>query len=539
MNLESGTWTGRRRNLAAVAVSSVVVLTVAGCGGSAGSATASAPPTDHVLRLSFLQDPGQPPDPDIFYSGQGLMLTQNTYEGLLRYQSGTETPTLEPLLATQWSASPDNKEFTFALREGVTFHDGTPFTSAAIKASFDRRIAVNQGPAYMVSDVESVTTDGDFSAKITLKEPNSAFLAYLASPYGPRMMSPTALAANAGSDNAQTYLTTNDVGTGPYTLERAEVGSHYSLAAYDAYWGDQPYFTQVELPVITDASSQQLQFNNGELAAIAYGLPSSAVQSYVDGGVFTTHSLPTMMSDYLYVNPNKGMFTDQAVRRAFLQSVDTDALAKQAYFGRGEAAEQVYPPNMMAAEFAQQNITHDPTVLANVVSSMSADQKSIVIGYDSSSSDNQLAANLLSASLAQIGVTASVQSFPTAQVFEWVGDPGAGPDVLLNLGWPDAPPPFTWGHISFDEGAGLNYLNCSSPEVSALLAAGLPTGSEQTFSDAAVKASETGCWMNLVDVSDFIVTQPWLKGVEESHVVSAPTSLNFATLSVDESGASK
>ncbi|NMM88797.1 ABC transporter substrate-binding protein [Rhodococcus sp. SRB_17] len=539
MNLKSGTSTAKRRSIAAVAVISAVALTAAGCGGSSGSATASKPSTDHVLRLSFLQDPGQPPDPDIFYSGQGLVLTQNTYEGLLRYKPGTETPTLEPLLATEWTASPDNKVFTFALREGVTFHDGTPFTSAAIKTSFDRRLAVNQGPAYMVSDVESVTTDGDFAATITLTEPNSAFLAYLASPYGPRMMSPTALAANAGTDNAQTYLTTNDVGTGPYSLDRAEVGSHYSLAAYDGYWGEKPYFTQVELPVITDASSQQLQFNNGELDAITYGVPSSAVQSYIDGGVFSTQSLPTMMSDYMYVNPNKGMFTDQAVRRAFLQSVDTDALAKQAYFGRGEAAEQVYPPNMMAAEFAQQNITHDPTVLENLVSSMPADKKSIVIGYDSSSSDNQLAANLLSANLSQIGVTASVQSFPTAQIFEWAGDPGAGPDVLLNLGWPDAPPPYTWGHISFDQGAGLNYLNCSSPEVSALLAEGLTTGSDQTFSDAAVKASETGCWMNLVDVSDFIVAQPWLKGIEESHMVSAPTSLNFATLTVDNAGANK
>ncbi len=61
-------------------------------------------------------------------------------------------------LATKWSASPDNKTFTLTLRDGVNFHDGTPFTSAAVKPSFDRRLAVNQGPAYMVSDVASVAT---------------------------------------------------------------------------------------------------------------------------------------------------------------------------------------------------------------------------------------------------------------------------------------------------------------------------------------------------------------------------------------------
>ncbi|MDT5013845.1 MAG: peptide/nickel transport system substrate-binding protein, partial [Mycobacterium sp.] len=184
--------TTRMKAIAAIGAAAALVL--AGCGGSdSGGGAPSAAPTDKVLHLSFLQDPGQPPDPDIFYAGQGLLLTVNTYEGLLQYKSGTEKPELEPLLATEWTKSPDNKVFTFKLREGVKFHDGTPFTSAAVKASFDRRVAVDQGPAYMVKDVESVTTQGDYGVTITLKAPNSAFLDYLACPYGPRMLSPEGL----------------------------------------------------------------------------------------------------------------------------------------------------------------------------------------------------------------------------------------------------------------------------------------------------------------------------------------------------------
>ncbi len=151
-----------------------------------------------MLHLSFLQDPGQPPDPDIYYAGQGLLLTTNTYEGLLQYKAGTDKPELEPLLATEWKASPDNKVFDFKLREGVKFHDGTPFTAEAVKASFDRRLAVDQGPAYMVKDVESVTPQGDYDVTITLKAPNAAFLDYLACAYGPRMLSPAGTAAERG-----------------------------------------------------------------------------------------------------------------------------------------------------------------------------------------------------------------------------------------------------------------------------------------------------------------------------------------------------
>ena len=173
----------RKRLLAIAAAGAVALLTLSACGGSdSGNSTPNAAPTDKVLHLSFLQDPGQPPDPDVYYAGQGLLLTTNLYEGLLQFKGGQAKAELEPLLATEWTASPDNKVFTLKLREGVKFHDGTPFKSDAVKASFDRRLAVGGGPAYMVKDIDSITTQGDYGVTITLKSPNSEFLAYLASP---------------------------------------------------------------------------------------------------------------------------------------------------------------------------------------------------------------------------------------------------------------------------------------------------------------------------------------------------------------------
>jgi peptide/nickel transport system substrate-binding protein len=511
----------------------VAVLALSACGGSdSGGGTPNAAPTDKVLHVSFLQDPGQPPDPDIFYAGQGLLLTTNLYEGLLQYRGGTAKAEIEPLLATEWTESPDHRVFTFKLREGVTFHDGTPFTSAAIKASFDRRLAVDQGPAYMVKDVESVTTQGDYAATITLKAPNSAFLDYIASPYGPRMVSPEGLSKNAGGDNAQTYLTNHDLGTGPYTLTAAEVGSRYALAAYPEYWGEQPYFEKVEIPVITDVSAQQLQFNNGQIAAIMHDLPSSAVEQYLNDGKYTHYSLPTMMSNYLYLNPRKGMFTDVANRNAVMSAIDVDALVKQTYFGRGKKAEQVYPPNMMAPEFAKQSVTHDPSVLSEIAAGLPPDQKSITIGYDSSNPDNQLISNLIQTQLAAAGLTAKVQSYPTSEIYGWIGTDGqSAPEIYSGTAWPDAPSPYTWGHISFDPDGGLNYLSCSAPPVTAALAEGLATGEPQPFSTAAEEAVKTGCWLNMADVDDFVVAQPWLKGVEQAHVVTNPNSLRLFELS--------
>jgi peptide/nickel transport system substrate-binding protein len=385
----------------------------------------------------------------------------------------------------------------------------------------------------MVKDVDSVTTQGDYGVTVTLKAPNSAFLDYLACPYGPRMLSPEGLKKNAGTDNAQNYLTTHDLGTGPFTLTDAQVGSHYGLAAFPEYWGAKPYFEKVDIPVVTDVSAQQLQFNNGQLAAILHDLPSSAVQSYLDNKSFANYSMPTMMSNYLYLNPRKGMLTDAKNRNAVMQAVDLAELVKQTYFGRGQVAGQIYPPNMMAPQFAKQSVTHDPSVLTGLAGGLPADQKSITIGYDSGQPDNQLISNLIQTELAAAGLTAKVQAYPTSEIYGWIGGDGqAAPDILLNLVWPDAPSPYTWGHISWDADGGLNYLGCSAPAVTAALAQGLPTGSDDLFSQAGEEALKTGCWLNIADVNDFMVAQPWLKGVEQAHVVTNPNSLRLAALSV-------
>ena len=520
----------RTRSRTAVLGALAVVLTLVAAGCGQNSSAPNAAPTGTTLTLSFLGDPGQPPDPDVFYGTQGLLLTTNVYEGLLTYQANTATPTIVPSLATEWTKSPDNTSFTLTLRQGVTFHDGTTFDASAVKASFDRRLAVNQGPAYMVQGVDTVTTNNPYEVTITLKEPDAGFLDELASPYGPKMMSPTGLAANKGSDDAQSYLMTHDLGSGPYQLSQAQVGSAYQLKSFDGYWGKKPYFTTVDLPVVTDSSAQQLQFNSGSLAAILHDVPSSAVTSYLNDPKYATYTLPTEVSEYLYVNPHGELLSNQDVRRALLQAIDLKDLADNAFFGRGAVAKQIYPANINDPGYAAQNIAYDPSVLTRAVGQLPESARRVTIGFDSSSPDSQQVANLMIGQLAKAGLTATVQGFPTSQIFGWVGNQTGAPDMLVNLGLPDAATPYFWEHINFDPDGGVNLLGCSSPEATRLIAEGKRTGSPETFSAAAEAAQATGCWMNLVDVSDFMVAQPWLKGIEEGHVVTYPATLSLNQL---------
>jgi peptide/nickel transport system substrate-binding protein len=526
----------RPRAAAAASAAAAACLALAACGSSAGPAAASKPPAGHVLNLSFLEDPGNgATDPAIYYAGQGIILQDNIYQGLLQYQGGTATPTIIPSLAASWKAAKNNTVFTLALRHGVLFHDGTKFTSAAVKPSFDRDLAVGQGPSYMPGEVASVTTQGPYQVTITLKGPNPNFPAYLASAYGPRMMSPAGLAAHAGSDHDQTYLRTHDLGSGPYELAQAKIGSLYQLKAFSGYWGPKPYFTTVNLPVTADTSTQQLEFSKGSLAAIMHDLPESAVRSYLKDPSIRTYALPTLNSDFLYVNPAAGFLTTAAHRLALLEAVNVKQIYQEVFTGRAAIASQAYPAHMMQTGMASQQIAYRPSALTALVKTLSPAQHTFTIGYDSSSPDNQLVANLLSAQLTQAGLNVTVQSYPTAQIYGWAPPAPAAkgaPDVLLDGGWPDAAPPYMWAHISFDPNGGLNYLHCSSPQITKLLPQGLASGSTQTFSQIGTLSVATGCWYNLVNQNDFMVAQPWLQGVAAAHVVTYPNSLNLFALSV-------
>jgi peptide/nickel transport system substrate-binding protein len=172
-------------------------------------------------------------------------------------------------------------------------------------------------------------------------------------------------------------------------------------------------------------------------------------------------------------------------------------------------------------------------VLTAVAAGLPPDQKSVTIGYDSSNPDNQLISNLLQTQLAAAGLNAKVQAYPTSEIYGWIGsDAQSAPEIMAYLGWPDAPSPYTWGHISWDADGGLNFFGCSAPPVAAALAKGLPTGSQADYSTAGLEAVKTGCWLNIANVNDFMVAQPWLKGVEQSHVVTNPNTLRLAALSV-------
>ena len=149
-----------------------------------------------TLRLAFPTDM-DPPDPDTNYQLHGNQVTEALYEGLLRYSSDN-TNEIVGLLAESWEVADDGMTYTFTLREGLTFTDGSPLDSETLKFGFERRVAeaVAAPSGYMLLPVDRYETPDPQTFIIHMAYPESAFLTYLASPFSPKAVNPALVAAN-------------------------------------------------------------------------------------------------------------------------------------------------------------------------------------------------------------------------------------------------------------------------------------------------------------------------------------------------------
>lgn len=494
---------------------------------SPASTTAASASTPRTLHLAFLGDISQPPDPDVYYAGQANLIIMNVYDQLVSYKLNSATPKFVPDLATSWKISPDGLTYTFNLRKGVTFHDGTPFTSSSVAASFKRRAAINGGPAYMVSEVASVDDSNPYVAVVHLKQPVASFLDYLASAYGPKMESPAALAAHAGSDMAQTWLSSHDDGTGPYMLTSAKPGQGYQLTAYPKYWGKKPYYTNIDIKIVPSITTQQLLLENGQLDGILHNIPTTAVPSLRANKAVKLYVLPTFESTEVYVNPASALFSKLSTRQDFMLAVNKTEILNAVYPGRSEVLNRIYPRNILAANQAPEIHGYKPSLFAKAVKAAPASARAVTLGYQSNDPAAGQIANVLQTQLASFGLQAKVVAYPGATVYNWPANDAGAPDLFVYSSWPDAASPYTWAHITFDPGGGLNFLQCSVPQATALLAKGNASISASAASKYYAKAGtlygKSGCWDMIGSLNDTFALSSHLTGIV--HNVGSPYTL--------------
>ncbi|RUX69192.1 hypothetical protein EOA25_41085, partial [Mesorhizobium sp. M2A.F.Ca.ET.040.01.1.1] len=160
-------------------------------------------------------------------------VTRNIYDRLVDFDL-TDPSKLLPALATEWKQ--DGKVWTFKLRDGVTFHDGTAFDANDVKATLDRLLKIGQGQSYLVDDIASVTVVDPKTVKVETKAP-TVFLASNLSRI--EMLSDEDIAKHK-DDLGQAWFNENANGTGPYEFVSWTRGTQIELKRNDKWWGKFP-----------------------------------------------------------------------------------------------------------------------------------------------------------------------------------------------------------------------------------------------------------------------------------------------------------
>jgi peptide/nickel transport system substrate-binding protein len=514
--------TARRALLAMLALA--VLVTVAGCGAASSTSSSTTSSTSNVLRIPYLADMSVP-DPDIFYDIEGNSVILSAYEGLLKYAPNTDK--LVGDLATSWSESSDRLTYTFHLRANVHFHDGSLFTAASVIASFKRRLNVGQAPAYMVKPIASMSTPDPLTLVVKLKEPVDPFLDYLASSWGPKMIGPEAIVTHAGNNFGQTWLQTHDDGTGPYKLTEFARGRQYMLTRNENWWGTKPYFQKVLLKITPDISTQQLELENGTVDGIMHSFPAANLSSLPSSVKVLKY--PSYLRLLLYVNTHKAPFNDPAVRATLRAAIDPAKLVAEAYSGTGTNSKGPFPAELLSN---QPTLPYAPNPAVAAGGVKKASNKSIVLGFTADESGIQRrVGEILQAALEAAGWKVTVKEVQLPQVYAYINNLSAAPDLLLQTNTPDAANPDTWSRILFFKEGGLNFLAYDNPHVDSLLEksrGAAPAESDKLEREAGQEVVNDNGIFFLGDIDNVFVLNKSLEGVEQ--IPAYPWTVNYASL---------
>ncbi|MGE5270166.1 MAG: ABC transporter substrate-binding protein [Thiohalocapsa sp.] len=246
-----------------------------------------------------------------------------------------------PDLATKWEWGEDGKDLTFALRHGVKWHDGKPFTAADVKCTWDLlmgagkdRLRINPRKGWY-ANLGSVTTKGDDAVTFHLKRPQPAFLALLAS--GWSAIYPCHVPA--------AQMRQHPIGTGPFKFVEFKPNEHILVTRNPDYWKKGlPYLDGIEWVIVKNMSTRTLSFIAGKTNYLPGVTPpvlkeikSQAPQAICEG-------VPANVSRNVLINRQKPPFDNAELRRAVALTIDRKAFNDILYEGKGTIGEAMLPP---------------------------------------------------------------------------------------------------------------------------------------------------------------------------------------------------
>ena len=270
------------------------------------------------------------------FSADGLVLYP-VYDRLVHLRPDGE---LVPGLARSWEFSDDAMTLTLTLQPGVTFHDGTPFDSAAVKANLDRaRSLENSAVKTELAAISDITTPDPLTVVIALSQPNAAIIGSLSERAG-TMISPAALDSGVNLEEQM-------VGTGPFRFVEYRQADRLVLERNPDYWDSEHAagLSRLEFVFLPDAAARVNALRSGQVDMAT--VPTSAIGDF-ESGEFETVPFTSLYQTLLITNFSHKGLDDVRVRRAILHGLDRQGMCDAVFDGYCEVSDQPFPPGYFA-----------------------------------------------------------------------------------------------------------------------------------------------------------------------------------------------
>lgn len=322
-----------------------LALLAAACLCMAVSMTSfAADKSDIVVAVDADVDTLHPTD---FSTTVELGVLNQIYDTLLYYSpDGTKDP--EPRIAESYEVSDDGLDYTFHLRDDVTFHDGTPVTADDVVFSIELYKA-SEYQGSQISMLSSVEATDEHTVVCHLDAPYSPFLQGICSPM---------IASKAYYESSEDDFVNNPIGTGPYKFVSRAKGSNIKLEANEDYYRGAPEIKEVTFEVIPDSSTKAIALQTGE---VNFAEIDSATKPQLEANpAITIAEVPTSAFSYIAMNTEKEPFNDVKVRQAINYAIDRDNLVAVCYDGEAEVNSNICAKERFGYSDDQFQYTYDP-----------------------------------------------------------------------------------------------------------------------------------------------------------------------------------
>jgi len=436
----------KRRSLLIVCLL-IVCLVFSACGGGADGGDQAK---QNVAVYGYVYPAADDWDPSSCFDFSVATLS-NLYEPLLRYDS--ETDSFEYVLCDEYSASEDSMTWTFHIREGVTFHDGTPVNAEAVKYSFERTIEKGLGAAYIWAPVESFEVTDEYTLVMHLSYAAAMDLV-CSSPYAAFVMSPTTI-EEKGDD---WIAAGNEAGSGPYYLAEPGTSAQAVLTKYDGYWGGwtEGQFDKVVIKNVTEASTRRMMLEKGE-ADFVSALTPEDLEALASNDDIVIKQAKSFENLYVLLNCESGPLSDVNVRKALSCAFPYDDVIEYALGGNATRATGPVPAGLWGhAEEGQIDVYDYDLEQAKAYLAESAYPDggfSVELMYVTGIEEQRKLAELFQSELNKLNITLEISPL-TADAYMDRGQSTnieEHPDMTLLVWYPDVPSPYTFLYTAYHQ----------------------------------------------------------------------------------------